>query len=147
MKQILFLCTGNSCRSQMAEHLARKFSECIAVRSAGTDPQNVHPLAVSVMEERGVDMSSAKSKALEPQDLTEVDMVITLCGDAQESCPVLPPGVQRRHWPLNDPARAQGTQEEKMKVFRQVRDQICERVRKMLEELHDSPSGKQSGNC
>ncbi len=140
MKQVLFLCTGNSCRSQMAEHFAHTFSNCIAFRSAGTDPQEVHPLAVSVMKERGVDMSSAKAKVLTPQDLTEVDVVITLCGDAQEHCPVLPPGVQRRHWPLKDPARVQGTHEEKIQVFRQVRDQIYDRVRKMLEEWDDSDS-------
>ncbi len=138
------MCTGNSCRSQMAEHLARTLWRGICAKSAGTHPQDVHPLAAYVMEEIGVDMSSAGAKALDPRDLADVDLVITLCGDARDSCPVMPPGVECRHWPLDDPARAVGTRRERLRVFRRVRDEISERVKALMQEM-DGPPGRSGG--
>jgi arsenate reductase (thioredoxin) len=135
--RILFLCTGNSCRSQFAEHITQQLATSLSVEveSAGTNPGEVHPLAVRVLAEIGINASSAASKALDPGRLGDFDLVITLCGDARDSCPVLPPGVQGRHWPLDDPARAAGSCEERLAVFRRVRDEVRERVAALLEEL------------
>ena len=137
-KKILFLCTGNSCRSQMAEGFARALAgDQWEVHSAGTAPAGVNPRAVKAMAEAGVDISGHTSKAIDPALLKSSDAVITLCGDAAESCPVTPPGVKRIHWPRPDPARAAGTEEEIMAVFRAVRDEIKERVIALKKELTD----------
>lgn len=136
--KILFLCTGNSCRSQMAEGFARALAgDQWEVHSAGTAPAGVNPRAVKAMAEAGVDISVHTSKAIDPDLLKSADAVITLCGDAAESCPVTPPGVKRIHWPLPDPARAAGTEEEIMAAFRAVRDEIKERVIALKKELTD----------
>ena len=133
--RILFLCTGNSCRSQMAEGFARHYGrDAIEVYSAGTQPTAVNPMAMEVMGERGVDISAQTSKGLDavPKD---VDFIITLCGDAAENCPVYPAHVRVEHWGLPDPARATGTREEVMKVFREVRDEIERRVHWFISSL------------
>jgi arsenate reductase len=136
--RILFLCTGNSCRSQMAEGFARHFGgDAIEVYSAGTQPTVVNPTAIAVMREKGVDISAQTSKGLDavPQD---VDFVITLCGDAAESCPVYPAHVRVEHWNLPDPAKATGAPSrdgngaEVLKVFREVRDEIERRVKESM---------------
>lgn len=128
-KKILFLCTGNSCRSQMAEGFAHALAgDQWEVSSAGIAPAGVNPRAVEVMSEVGVDISGHTSKAIDPDLLNSVDVVVTLCGDAAESCPITPPGVKRIHWPLPDPARATGMEKEIMASFRAVRDEIKERV-------------------
>ena len=136
-KEIRFICTGNSCRSQMAEYILRHLADPakISVASAGLDPQGVHPVTIEVMEELGIDMSGASSKAIDIYDLNQSDLIITLCGDARESCPVTPPHVERRHWDLTDPSRAEGTPEEIRDAFRVVRDDISRRVRELLQEL------------
>lgn len=135
-KKILFLCTGNSCRSQMAEGFARALAgERWEVHSAGTNPAGVNPRAVQVMAEAGVDISSHTSKAIDPEMLNTADVVVTLCGGARDTCPVTPPEVRRLHWPLEDPARATGTEEEILNKFRQVRDEIKKRVEELLAEL------------
>jgi arsenate reductase len=129
---VLFLCTGNSCRSQMAEGFARYYlGDKVEVCSAGTQPTAVNPTAMEVMREKGVDISAQTSKGLDavPQD---VDFVITLCGDAAERCPVYPAHVRVEHWNLPDPAKATGTREEVMKAFREVRDEIERRVKGMV---------------
>ena len=127
---ILFLCTGNSCRSQMAEGFARQLANHrYAIYSAGTDPKGVHPLAVRVMKEAGVDISKQQSKGLNDVPLDQIRHVITLCGDAEERCPTLPARAKRSHWPLTDPARATGDEETILRAFRQVRDEIEKRVR------------------
>ncbi|OAT80319.1 arsenate reductase (thioredoxin) [Desulfotomaculum copahuensis] len=137
-KKILFLCTGNSCRSQMAEGFARALTGGQwEVSSAGTAPAGVNPRAVKVMAEAGVDISGHTSKAIDLDLLNSVDVVVTLCGDAAESCPVTPTGVRRIHWPLPDPARAAGTEEEITAAFRVVRDEIKERVTALQRELAD----------
>ena len=126
---ILFLCMGNSCRSQMAEGFARKWSrDKYEIFSAGTEPKSVHPLSVRVMQELGIDISSQRSKDLDSVPLHRIDRVITLCGEADEACPVLPGAVERVHWPLRDPALAQGDEEQILQAFREIRDDIAARV-------------------
>ncbi|MEW6273695.1 MAG: arsenate reductase (thioredoxin) [Bacillota bacterium] len=135
-KKILFLCTGNSCRSQMAEGWAKALAkDKWEVHSAGTNPVGVNPRAVQVMAEAGVDISTQTSKPIDPDLLNSADLVITLCGDAAESCPVTPPTVRRLHWPLADPAKATGAEEEILAAFRAVRDEIKQRLEKLLLEL------------
>ncbi len=132
--KILFLCTGNSARSQMAEGLARALGgPAVDVWSAGIAPRGVHPLAVRAMGERGIDISRQASKSVEAVP-GEVDCVITLCDSAAERCPVFPGRVERMHWSLPDPAAAAGSEEERLAVFRQVRAEIETRVRRFLEE-------------
>jgi arsenate reductase len=128
-RSILFLCTGNSCRSQMAEGFARQLARNgDRIFSAGTQPKEVHPLAVKVMQEVGVDISTQRSKGLDEIPVEQIDQLITLCGDAAETCPTLPTQAARLHWPLTDPAAVDGTEEQVLPVFRQVRDQIKQRV-------------------
>lgn len=129
MKQIYFLCTGNSCRSQMAEGFAKAILRPQwQVASAGVETHGLNPLAVQVMREIGIDISQQQSKLIDIDYLNNCDMVVTLCGDARDKCPVTPPTVQKMHWPLPDPALALGTDAEKLAVFRQVRDEIKQRV-------------------
>lgn len=132
-KGILFLCTGNSCRSQMAEGFARALARKeMRVYSAGTEPKNVHPLAAQVMKELGIDISDQVSKGLEAVPLEQIDLVITLCGEGAEGCPALPKKTDHLHWPLPDPALAKGAVEEVLKVFRNVRDEIRSRVEELF---------------
>ena len=134
-KSILFLCTGNSCRSQMAEGFARQLApEGGVFYSAGTTPKTIHPLAIQVMKEAGIDISGQRSKGLEEIPLSDIDLLITLCGDAAESCPTVPGKIEHRHWELRDPALAEGSAEEVLKVFREVRDQIRGKVEALLAE-------------
>lgn len=122
---VLFLCTGNACRSQMAEGFARAMADDrLVIHSAGINPQGLDSRAVAVMAESGVDISRQYSKMLDESVLEQVSLVVTLCGDANERCPLLPPGTERRHWALPDPARAEGDHAAIDDLFRQVRDQI-----------------------
>jgi arsenate reductase len=131
--KVLFVCTGNSARSQMAEGFARHFGgEQIEAHSAGVEPSRLNPVAVAVMRERGIDISSHHSKAFDWDLARQMDVVVTVCGHANESCPVLPPEVKRLHWPLEDPAAAKGTDAEIMATFRLVRDQVETRVVDLL---------------
>ena len=137
--KIGFICTGNSARSQMAEGFgkfyAMKLKKKVKVFSAGSDPAGyIHPLAVKVMAEKGIDISKQRSKNLKEIPIKQLDLIVTLCSDAAERCPAVP-GVKTSHWNLPDPAKAEGTEEEKLKVFRQVRDEIEERVRELLSSL------------
>jgi arsenate reductase (thioredoxin) len=134
--KVLFMCTGNSARSQMAEGFARHFGgEQIEAHSAGVEPSRLNPVAVAVMRERGIDISSHHSKAFDWDLARQMDVVVTVCGHANESCPVLPPEVKRLHWPLEDPAAAKGTDAEIMATFRLVRDQVETRVMDLLRTL------------
>ncbi|MCT4486780.1 arsenate reductase (thioredoxin) [Levilactobacillus parabrevis] len=136
MTQLYFLCTGNSCRSQMAEGFARQMApQDWQVASAGVEQHGLNPLAVKVMAERGVDISQHHSKLIDNDYLQHSDMVVTLCGDARDKCPMTPPTVAKRHWPLPDPAQATGTDEEVLAVFRQVRDDIEGRVKELIQTL------------
>jgi arsenate reductase len=100
--------------------------------SAGLDPQGVNPGAVRVMSEAGIDISGQASKPIDPAVLDAVDLVVTLCGSADERCPVLPAHVRREHWPLEDPAKATGSPDEVLAVFRRVRDEIRHRVERLI---------------
>jgi len=134
--RLLFVCTGNSARSQMAEGFARALGgDRVEVHSAGLEPRDLHPVAVEVMRERGIDISAQRSKPFSEALARTMDYVVTVCGHADEHCPVLPPPVRRLHWPLEDPARARGSPEEVRAVFRRVRDEIEERVRELLAGL------------
>jgi len=130
---ILFLCTGNSCRSQMAEGFARSLAAgSVAIESAGIEAHGKNPRAIAVMEEVGVDISAQESTRLTDAMLERADLVVTVCGHADEHCPLLPPGTRKRHWPLEDPARATGSEDEVMAEFRRIRDEIRERVAELM---------------
>ncbi|MFN0237398.1 arsenate reductase ArsC [Hydrogenobacter sp. Uz 6-8] len=137
--RIAFVCTGNSARSQMAEGFARRLVETLGmnfqVYSAGSDPaEEINPFAVQVMKEKGIDISSQRPKGLEAIPYQELDLVITLCNSARQTCPVVP-GAQMIHWDLPDPAAYRGSEEEKLEFFRKVRDEIEERVWDCLQSL------------
>lgn len=123
---ILILCTGNSCRSHLAEGLLRRaVGDAYRVASAGSKPAGyVHPLAIQVMAEWGIDISGHHSKHLNEFLSEEVETVITVCGNADQACPIFPGQVNRHHWPFDDPAHATGTEEEQLAVFRRVRNEI-----------------------
>jgi arsenate reductase len=132
-KKILFLCTGNSARSQMAEGLMRFLGEPDwRVQSAGIFPSYVHPLAIRVMEEIGIDISEQTSKSMDQFLNEEFDYVITLCDHAAMACPVFPGRGKRIDWSFEDPASAIGTIEERFVVFRRVRDEIKEKIEEFL---------------
>lgn len=123
---ILILCTGNSCRSHLAEGILRHAAgDLFEVHSAGSDPTgHVHPLAIRVMREIGIDISGHTSKHMNQFLQQKIDTVITVCGNADQACPMFPGQVNRYHWGFDDPAKAQGTEEEILAVFRRVRDEI-----------------------
>lgn len=123
---ILILCTGNSCRSQMAEGiLNRAAGNIVEVESAGSNPAEfVHPKAIQVMSEIGIDISHSHPKHLNEFLNRKVHTVITVCGNADEACPIFPGLVARYHWGVEDPAKAQGTDQEILQIFRQTRDEI-----------------------
>ncbi len=131
--KIMFLCTGNSCRSQMAEGFARELGNgVIEVHSAGLIAAGVHPRAVAVMREAGIDISGQHSKTIDETLLQSMDMVITLCDHAAESCPWTPPGIKRFHWPIKDPVGTRGTDEEIVQDFRRARDEIRGKITSFL---------------
>jgi arsenate reductase len=123
---VLILCTGNSCRSHLAEGILRQAAgELVEVQSAGSNPAgHVHPSAIKVMKEIGIDISAHRSKHMNEFLSRNVDTVITVCGNAGQACPMFPGQVSRHHWGFDDPARATGTEEERLVVFRRVRDEI-----------------------
>jgi arsenate reductase len=132
--KVLFLCTGNSCRSQMAEGWLRHYaSERAEVSSAGTKPAGLNPTAAAVMREAGVDISSQRSKHLDELINQDFLYVITVCDTAREACPVFPGALYQMHWSFEDPAAAPGTEEERLAVFRKVRDEIRDQVREFGE--------------
>ena len=131
--RVLFLCTHNSARSQMAEGLLRQLAgNRFEAHSAGTEATHVRPLAVRAMDEVGVDISGQESKTLERYLREPFDYVITVCDDANEACPVFPGAKSRLHWSFEDPSRAEGSEEERLAVFRSVRDRIGERIEREL---------------
>ena len=135
--RVLFLCTGNSARSQMAEAFLRKYAgDQFEVHSAGLEPKGLNPLTVKVMEEAGVDMSGHTSKGFETYlGKMLFQYLITVCDDADKNCPTTWPGVSNRlHWHFEDPAAFEGTDEEKLAKFRQVRDQIEHKVKAWIVE-------------
>jgi len=134
---IIFICTGNSARSQMAEGFAKYYGEKrkiadLNVSSAGVNPKPLNPLAVAVMMEKNIDISRQKSKSLNIFDLNTFDYVITLCGDARDNCPLITSNNIKLHWDLIDPAGIEGDNDDRLKAFRDIRDEIEKRVEALL---------------
>jgi len=128
-KKLLVLCTGNSARSQMAEGLFRhEGGDRFEVYSAGTKPSRVRDEAIAVMKEIGFDVSGQRSKSVDEFVGRDLDLVITVCNHAHETCPFFPGNVKRLHWPFDDPAAVQGSEEVRLTAFRKVRDQIHDRI-------------------
>ena len=129
-KIIYFLCTGNSCRSQMAEGWAKKhLSDEWEVKSAGLEAHGLNPNAVKAMNEAGIDITNQTSDIIHPEILNNAELVVTLCSHAADYCPVTPPHIKRVHWGFDDPAKAEGTEEEKWAFFQRVRDEIEARIK------------------
>lgn len=136
--RVLILCTGNSARSQMAEGLLRELAgDKMDVFSAGTHPSVVNPLAIQAMQERGIDISHHRSKSVNEFLNSPFDFVITVCDNAAERCPIFPGPAKRIHWSFPDPAAAQGSEEQRLQVFRTVRNEIEGQSRKWLETFPD----------
>lgn len=133
--KVLFLCTGNSARSQMAEGFLRKMAgEYFEALSAGIEPKGLSPLAVKVMSEIGIDISKQRSKDVREFLGSPIPYIITVCDNAKEHCPIFPGTFTYMHWSIEDPAAAQGTEGEKLAVFRRIRDQIGSRVKGFVYE-------------
>jgi len=142
--RILFLCTGNSCRSQMAEGWANHLGGAVLeARSAGIEAHGKNPRAIAVMREAGVDISHQESTRLSDEMLDWAELLVTVCGHADEHCPVVPPDKKKIHWPLNDPAKANGSDNEIVAVFRATRDEVRARVAALLDELHPARARSQ----
>jgi len=134
--RVLFLCTGNSCRSQMAEGWLRSLGgDGFSVESAGLEAHGKNPRAIAVMGEAGVDISGQESTVVTPAMVAAADVVVTVCGHADEHCPAVPATTRKIHWPLSDPARATGTEAEIMDTFRATRDEVARRVRELIAQL------------
>jgi arsenate reductase len=134
--RILFLCTGNSCRSQMAEGWGKHLGHDAAkFESAGIEAHGKNPRAIAVMKEAGVDISGQESTRVTDEMIRRADIVVTVCGHADEHCPVLPPSVKKIHWPLTDPAKATGTEVEILAQFRATRDEVRRRVADLIQSL------------
>ncbi|MGG1685976.1 arsenate reductase (thioredoxin) [Pseudalkalibacillus sp. NRS-1564] len=134
-KSIYFLCTGNSCRSQMAEGFGKKhLGDEYDVYSAGIEAHGLNPNAVKAMKESDIEISAQTSDMIDMDLLNNADLVVTLCGDANDKCPRTPAHVKREHWGFDDPAKAEGTEEEKWAFFQRVRDEIEERIARFAKE-------------
>lgn len=135
MRKIYFLCTGNSCRSQIAEGYGKAIlpTDEFEIKSAGIEQHGLNPRAVQVMAEEGIDISTQTSDLIDMDYFNQADLIITLCGDAKDKCPVIPKGIKHVHWDLEDPAKATGTEEEIINKFRKIRDDIKSRVANLLD--------------
>ena len=139
---ILYLCTGNSCRSQIAEGWTHQLGgEAFNVESAGIEAHGKNPRAIAVMEEAVVDISAQESTIVTDEMLKHADVVVTVCGHADEQCPAIPTGVRKIHWPLSDPAKATGSEEEIMSQFRATRKEVKRRVKSLLTLLSERGAG------
>jgi arsenate reductase (thioredoxin) len=144
IERVLFLCTHNSARSQMAEGLLRHLGGgSVEVASAGTEARGVHPLAVRVMAEIGIDLRGHASKTLDRFVGEPWDDVITVCDHANESCPIFPGATRRLHWSFDDPSAATGSEEQRLAAFRHVRDEIRARIETWLAP-RPAPAGRRS---
>jgi arsenate reductase len=142
--KVLFLCTGNSARSQMAEAFLRRYAgDRFEVHSAGLEPRPINPYTVEVMEEIGLDLGDQRSKSLLDYFMkTHIGYLVTVCSNAEEECPIMPGLGTRLYWPFEDPAAFQGTEEEKLGKFREVRDQIDQRIQTWLREQGIAVQGR-----
>ncbi|MBI5640270.1 MAG: arsenate reductase ArsC [Nitrospirae bacterium] len=135
MLRVMFLCTGNSCRSQMAEGFARTLGKgFIDAHSAGLMPAGLNERTVKVMKEAGIDISDQESKEIDEDFLRSMDVIITLCDNAAEACPRTPPEIRRLHWPVKDPVGTIGSEDKIMSEFRRARDEIKKKIKDFLEE-------------
>ncbi|MCM0599397.1 arsenate reductase (thioredoxin) [Periweissella fabalis] len=134
-KSLYFLCTGNSCRSQMAEAWAHKYlnAEEWDIKSAGIEAHGLNPLTIKAMAEVNIDVSNYSSDIIDDEYLMHADLVVTLCGDANDRCPITPINVVRLHWEFSDPAQATGTPEQQWHAFQDVRDAIGNRIKAFSE--------------
>jgi len=133
---ILYLCTGNSCRSQIAEGWTHRVGgDWVDAQSAGIEAHGKNPRAIAIMQEAGIDISGQESTIVSAAMLERANVVVTVCGHADEQCPVLPPTTRKVHWPLTDPAKATGSENEITASFRATRDEIEKRVRDLLTSL------------
>ncbi|KGP90249.1 arsenate reductase [Pontibacillus chungwhensis BH030062] len=131
---LYFLCTGNSCRSQMAEAWGKHYlGDTWDVKSAGIEAHGLNPNAVKAMKEVDMDITDQTSDIIDPEILNNAEFVVTLCGDANDKCPMTPAHVRREHWGFDDPAKAEGTEEEKWSFFQRVRGEIGERIKRFAE--------------
>jgi arsenate reductase len=143
--RILFLCTHNSARSQMAEGFLRSMArDQFEVASAGTEARDVNPLAVAAMREVGVDISGQTSKTLDRFMDQSWDHVVTVCDSANEACPIFPRATSRLHWSFDDPSAARGSESERLAVFRRVRDEIQARIARWLREQTSAAGDRRS---
>jgi len=134
--KILFLCTGNSCRSQIAEALAqREFDENYYFHSAGVEAHGMNPYTVKTLAELDIDVSKKKSKIINDNELNDFDLIITLCGDARDKCPILESKVKHIHWDLKDPANYKGTEKETLSVYSNTRDLILENIIELKKQI------------
>jgi arsenate reductase len=134
--KVMFLCTANSCRSQMAEGLARRYGEDILTPySAGLFAHYIQPKAIEVMNEIGIDITGQRSEAVDYDVLCNMDLLITLCDHADSACPSTPPALKKLHWPVRDPVGTTGTEEEITNDFRRARDEIKAKVQGLISEL------------
>ena len=133
-KKLLFLCTGNSCRSQMAEGLAKhlKLNDKFQIYSAGVEAHGINPRAIEAMNELNIDISNQESTMISDNELFKYDLIITLCGDARDRCPMISNTSNNIHWNLEDPANAKGNEDEIMDIYRKVRDQISKNIQSIL---------------
>ncbi len=137
-QKVLFVCTGNSCRSQMAEGLLRHYGkDKFEIFSAGLEPSYVHPLAITAMAESGIDITNQYSKTVNEFLEQTFSYVITVCDGANERCPIFPGKYNAINWSIDDPASAEGTENERMKVFRRVRQNILERINHFIAVVHE----------
>ncbi|OGD52804.1 protein tyrosine phosphatase [Candidatus Bathyarchaeota archaeon RBG_13_38_9] len=129
--KVLFLCTGNSARSQMAEAFLRKYAgNKFEVYSAGFEPKEINPFTIKVMEELGYDLSNQRSKSIDEYlGKMHFGIIVTVCDKAEKVCPTIPGVAERLHWPFEDPATFEGTDEEKMQKFREIRNQIHDKIK------------------
>ena len=136
-KRVLFLCTGNSCRSQIAEGLAKKYLKNCTIESAGTNPETVNPIAIEVMREIDIDLSNHYSKSITDEQIKSFDIAITLCGDAKDKCLNINSLVKEHfHWDIIDPAKANGGNEEKLNIYKSVRNLIENKIRDLDKQLN-----------
>jgi len=133
-KKILFLCTGNSCRSQIAEGFGKKYLSNYNVSSAGTEAHGMNPNTIKTMNEIGIDISNQTSKKINFNNLNSCDLIITLCGDAKDKCPTFKKEIKHIHWDLSDPANIVGSDDDILKGYAKIRDQILIEI-KLLKEI------------
>ena len=134
-KKVIFICTGNACRSQMAEGLLRNISgESFQVFSAGSHPSRLHPASIIVMNEIGIDISFHESESIDKYIHSEIDIVITVCDNAQKLCPTFPGNVERLHWSIEDPYHGWSANDEDLPPYRITRDELIRRITSFLEK-------------